>query len=216
MSFYQNVFAHDFFADRHVYLNYEVPANWGRGDNIVSSWGVAPFNLNGNDSDSNSKNILRIGYAKDPEYKLWVYENYDVTTGAASSSSVKVWEVVSALNNNSSFALLFEAINVEDKYVRIRQKLPTTSMRFYIVNGRAESILLFNKKAGVQEMHSALEKHLIVNRYQKDSVGVLIKLDTSLNVDAAIINSATDKSGNSLGFNASSPTLDAALLRTAP
>lgn len=216
MSFFQNVFIQDFFADRHEYLYYAVPSNYGRGDNIVSSWGVAPFNLSGNDLSGNSKNTLTIGYAIDSEYKNWSYISINIASGVVSTSAVTVAEIVNILNNTTSFSWLFEAINSENKYVRIRQKLPSTSMRFYIVNGRAEQVLLFNKKAGVAEIHSDVEKHLISNRFTSESLGMLVKLDPANAVDANIIDNAKDKDGNSLGLNSASPKLDAALLRTLP
>ena len=212
MSFLQNVFTEDFISDRHLYLNFEIPANRGRGNDIVTSYGVAPFNLSGNDAEGDSNDTLGIGFAIDPEHKLWTYINVDLTTTAISSSSVSIAEIVGALNSDAVFYERFEAIN-NGNSVQIRQKRDCLSMKFYILNNRAETKLKFNEKSGIAEVHSNLEDHLIENRFEEYSLGILLKLDPSNLVDAAIISGAKDKNGNSLGFNPSSPEADSDLLK---
>lgn len=212
MSFFQNVFNQDFIGDRHLYLNFEVSSNKGRGDTIVSSFGIAPFDLSGNDAADNSKSILSIGFAIDSEFKLWTYINVDITSTAVSSSSVFVAEIVSALNANIYFKERFEAIDNKES-VQIRQKVDSTKMKFYIVNGKAETVLKFNKKAGIMEMHSNFEDHLLENRFEKYSLGMLIKLDPENTDDALLITNAKDKYGDLLGLNPSSPVADSSLLK---
>ena len=212
MSFFQNVFNQDFIGDRHLYLNFEVSSNKGRGDIIVSSFGTAPFNLSGNDAAGNSKSVLSIGFAIDPEHKLWTYINVDVTSTATTNTSVSVAEIVSALNTNVYFSERFEAIDNKN-YIQIRQKAESTRMKFYIVNRRAETVLKFNEKAGISEMHSNFEDHLITERFEKYSLGMLIKLDPANADDALLITNAKDKDGNSLGLNPSVPKADSDLLK---
>lgn len=212
MSFFQNVFVEDFIGDRHLYLNFEIPANRGRGDIVVSSYGNAPFNLSGNDAEGDSNNILGIGFAIDREHKLWTYINVDVTSEAISSASVSIAEIVASLNSDVYFSERFEAIDNKNS-VHIRQKLQSVNMKFYILNNRAETKLKFNERAGIAEMHSNFEDHLIDNRFEDFSLGMLIKLDPANAVDAAIISGAKDKYGKSLGLNPSAPESDADLLR---
>lgn len=214
MSFFQNVFSQEFIGDRHLYLNFEVSSNKGRGSTIVSSFGVAPFNLSGNDAAGNSKSVLSIGFAIDSEYKLWTYINIDITSASASASNVSVAEIVSTLNSNIYFSERFEAIDNKES-VQIRQKTDSTKMKFYIVNGRAETLLKFNNKAGIAEMHSDLEKHLISNRFNDNSLGIamLVKLDPANTDDKAIITNADSKNGVRSPLDPNSPTADSALLK---
>ena len=82
-------------------------------------------------------------------------------------------------------------------------------------NGRAESVLLFNKLAGVSEMPTFFERHSIANRFNyADSQNALIVLDDSgSNVDADVIDNAVDNKGVSLGFDHSSARADWQLIK---
>jgi hypothetical protein len=213
MSYFQNVFFHEFLGDRHVYLNYRLPVNIGRGNEIVVSWGTGPFDLSGNDADSNQLKYLNINYNINSSEKVWNRLSVDLTTAAASASAVKINEIVDSLNNNSIFSNYFIAVNANNNFVQIKQKLESHKMKFYIENGQAETKLLFNLKAPVFEMHSDFEKHLISNRFQKESMGILLKLSTSLNVDRNLIINASDEKGAKYGYDPDSPTSDSSLLR---
>lgn len=217
MSFFQNPFTQDFIApwllsDRKYTPDFKCPRNAGRGDEMVVSFGTAPFDLNGNDSDGNSTNILTISFSlNDP--KNWA--DLQVTISGASQTAVTLNEVITSLQNNTVFSEVFTARLRTDNKVQITQIKPVTSMRFYIKSGRAESVLLFNKLAGVSEMPTYFQRHTIANRFVfPDSQNALILLNAgSSNVDNAIIDNAVDPKGNSLGLSHSTVQADWQLIK---
>lgn len=223
MPFFQNTFMEDFEAnwllgDRHHIPKFVVPYNAGRGNEIVNAWNHGPYDLSGTDSDSNSSATLDIVYAlRNPEN--WATLSVDITSGASSTSAVTTQEIVSALNNNSTFAERFTAstgsFDNGDPRVSIRQKRPKTEFRFHIANGKAEESLRFNARAGVAELPSFFSRHTMANRFTyDDSQNHLIELDPAANkVDAAIINNAVDNKGVSLNYSSSSVSEDWELLQ---
>ncbi len=230
MAYFQNVFVDDFISaigpmgDRQYNANYKCPPNTGRGRDIVVTWAAEPFNLSGNDTDGNSKANLTLMVAIDsPNFKEWGRVVVDIRTGASSASAVTAEEVISLLNADTNFSGWFTATlnEVKDstnltvrKSVLIRQRQQHERMRFYVVNGGAEEVVRFNARAGVAELPTWFDRHTIANRIAfVDSMGVLIKLDTVLNVDAAFINNAVDKNENSLGYSSSTVKADYQLLR---
>jgi hypothetical protein len=205
MSFFQNPFTQDFLApwllsDRKYNPDFKCPRNAGRGDEMVVAFGQAPFNLSGNDSDAHSKAVLTISFALN-DTKNWA--DLAITISGSSLSAITNLEVVSSLNANAVFSNYFTAKVRTDGKVQITQSKPVTSMRFYIKNGRAESVLLFNKLAGVAEMPTYFARHTIANRFNySDSQNALILLDASgSNVDGAVIDNAVDNKGISLGLS---------------
>lgn len=217
MPFFQNPFTQDFYApwllsDRKYTPDFKCPRNAGRGDEMVVSFGVPPFDLSGNDSDGNSNDVLTISFALN-DTKNWA--DIAVTITAASMSAVTLAEVVSSLNANTSFQSYFTARVRTDNKVEINQKKPVTSMRCYVKNGRAETVLLFNKLAGVSELPTFFERHAIVNRFTyPDSQNALVLLDPSnLNVDADVIDNAVDNKSVSLGFDSGTVQADWQLLK---
>jgi hypothetical protein len=204
MSFFQNPFTQDFLApwllsDRKYNPDFRCPRNAGRGDEMVVSFGTAPYDLSGNDSDGNSKAVLTISFALN-DAKNWA--DLSITIAGGSLSAITNAEVVASLTANSIFPDYFTAKVRTDGRIQITQLKPVTSMRFYIKNGRAESVLLFNKLAGVAEMPTFFGRHTIANRFAyPDSQNALILLNAgSSNVDNAVIDNAVDNKGNSLGF----------------
>ena len=229
MTYFQNVFVEDFISavgptDRQYNRNYKCPGNPGRGHDIVVTWGQNPFNLSGNDSDGNSKANLTLQFAIDsPNFKEWGKVAFDVRTGAASASAVTPEEIITLLNANATFAGWFTAtlqeIKAENgeitrKAVMIRQNQKHERMKFFVVNGGAEEILKFNGRATVQELPSYFTRHTVANRtIYTDSLGMLIALNTGLNVDAGVINTAVDKNGKSLGYSSGTVLADWQLLK---
>lgn len=218
MSFFQNPLSQDFYApwllsDRQYNPDFKCPRNAGRGDEFVVSYGTPNFDLSGNDSDGNSKAVLTISFAlNDP--KNWA--DLQVTISASSLAATTPQDVVTSLAANAVFADFFTvALDQNRQSIQIRQKRPITSMRFYVKNGRAETVLKFNKLAGVSEMPTYFARHTIANRFAYvDSQNALILLDPSgSNVDAAVIDNAVDEKGVSKGFASSTVQADYQLLR---
>lgn len=230
MSFFQNPFMSEFrgnwvLADRHHIPTFVVPGNKGRGEEIVSVWNQnLPYNLSGNDSDSNSTNTLVIRYALRGEHN-WATLSINITSAAASAAAVTPQEIVSALNNNTTFTSFFQAIVSPDRFgngtgpalyrLSIKQKRPITEFRFYIVNGRAEQVLQFNARSGIAEIPSYFDRHTVNNAISRnfaDSQGSIVGLDTTSNVDSAVINNAVDAYGRSLNLDSSAEKEDWELL----
>lgn len=222
MPFYQNPFTFDFegnwlLGDRQHIPKFVVPGNKGRGDEVVAVHAEGPYNLSGNDADSNAKNVLNIEYAIH-DFKNWV--SLAVTITASSLSAVTPAEIAASLNDNATFADLFEARTVQkfasgSARLEIKQRHPVTKMRFYILNGQAETVLSFNKFAGVAEIPSYFARHTIANRFTyTDSVNQLIALDVSgSDVDAAVVDNAVNYRGESLNLDSSTVNADYVLLK---
>jgi hypothetical protein len=217
MSYFQNPFTQDFIApwllsDRQYNPDFKCPRNAGRGDEMVVAFGSAPYNLSGNDGDSNSKAVLTISFALN-DTKNWA--DLSVTIAGSSLAAITNAEVISSLIGNSVFNDFFTTrIRTDDK-IEIKQKKPITSMKFFIKNGRAESVLKFNKLAGVSEMPSFFAKHSIANRFvYADSQNALIALNPSGSVeDAAVIDSAVDEKSISKGFSSGTVQEDWQLIK---
>lgn len=226
MSFFQNPHSWDFqgswvLGDRHLSPEFRSPSNKGRGDEIVVIWGIPPYDLSGNDVSGNSTDTLVIKFAYN-DLKTWHELSINVASGAASSSAVTPVEIINNLNGNSPFSTFFTAslgnldsdIDVKNRVV-IRQKKPTPQLRFYIVNGRAEEKLNFNKKAGVSELPAYFDRHSVGNHTTFiDGQSMLVLLKPSENdVDANIIDNAVDAYGFSLSLDSGTVREDYALLR---
>lgn len=222
MAFFLNLFADDFegnllLGDRQHIPKFVCRRNAGRGKEVVAAWNKGPYNLSGNDADSNAKKYLKVTFCLYNNLN-WATLQIDLTNGAASASAVTPQEVVAILNADTLFSERFVALmgQFEDETVRrvlIRQKKPVTDLKFYIERGQADSVIGFNARAGVDELPNYFARHTIANRFTyTDSQGMLIQLATS-GVDAAIINAAVDYKGTSLGYSSSSVREDYQLLR---
>lgn len=232
MTFFQNPFPQDFqgnwvLGDRSHSLTFECPRNAGRSDELVTSWEDGPFDLSGNDTDGNSRDTLTIYYSIHYPFTRWAVLTVDVTSEAASSSSVYHHEISESLNASNDFSAWFTAsINPNNKRVQIRSKKPGTEFHFYIVNGRAEEALRFNKRAGVAELPTYFDRHKVVHLFSTlalmesfpDRMNILIPLDPSNSggasaVDDDVIDNAVDAFGNSKGFSSSTVQADYQLLK---
>lgn len=225
MSFFQNVFTSDFegnwvLGDRQHIPKFVVRRNAGRGDELVVAWNQGPYDLSGNDADSNSCDTLEIVFAIH-DFKNWATISVDMTAEAASAAAVTPEEAVASLNANSLFAERFMATisgwNDEPstvKRVMIRQRKPATELRFYIKNGRAEEKMRFNARAGVAELPTYFARHTMDNRFNyEDCQNHLIEMDdVSSNVDQAIIDDAVNHKGVSMGYDSSTVRDDWQLL----
>lgn len=219
MPFFQNPFTSDFYGvwvlgDRHASVDFVCPRNAGRGDEMVTAWSEGPYDLSGDDADSNSNEVLILSFAMN-DSNNWT--DLSITISGASLSAVTPSEVMTSLNNNTTFADWFTASLEKftsgfDRLI-IRSKWPITKMKFYVKNGRAESVLRFNKLSGVSELPAFFDKHSIANVFTlPEGPHQLIKLGTT-GVDATVVNGAVDKKGNSLNYVATSVKKDYELLR---
>lgn len=189
MAYFQNVFPWEFvgnlvLGDRQASLSFRCPANTGRGDEIVQSYGtpdaVGTFALGGADLDGNAKGDLSIIWARDADNGFKNWNTLTVTVAGAIPASTTLVEIVTLLNANATFATLFTA-NVGNSSIIIRQKLPVGQFRFYIANRGAETALLFNKRAGLSEMPSYFDRHTMRRRFDfTDSVNHLIALTQTI------------------------------------
>ena len=219
MSFFQNPFTDEFrgswvLGDRQQSLTFVCPGNKGRGDTVITAWSDGPYNLSGNDADGNSKAVLTIKLCILP-FRGWS----SVAVNIGSGSALTVDAIVTALNADATFAGLFTASkNVTSGRLEITSLKPTTSMKFYVVNGRAESVLKFNARAGIAELPTYFSRHTMAEILNfPDSANMLVALNPyaaggSSVVDDALINNAVDGKGVSLGYSASTVQADYQLL----
>lgn len=220
MSFFQNPFDEDFVGSlvtgTSMVSGLKVPRNGGRGKSVVTVWAKGPYDLSGNDGDSNSKAVLNIGFAYN-DLRYW--NNIAVTITASSLASTRPDEIVASLNANVTFTTYFTvATDLFDdgkERISITQKPSVDRFKFYIKNGRAESVLLFNKRAGVAELPTYFNRHTVSQVLNfEDSVNQLILLTPgSSTVETNVINNAVDYRGNALGLSASTVQADYLLLK---
>lgn len=250
MTYFQNPFNSDFYGnwvidDRAHHPTFICPRNAGRGDEMVVAWAEPTgdpgtpriYDLSGVDADTNSHAILNIRFALGNGFLDWVDLAIDITdnTNAALNpapvaSAMRVDQIVAILNAHPTFRGYFEAalgqfgndVVPRDRLI-IKQKLPNTRLRFYIVNGQAEEVLQFNARAGVGELPTYFARHVVFNRDTtgaiafEDGVNLIIELDPSnaggaSAVDDAIVDNAVDAKGISLGFDSSTVRADWELL----
>lgn len=209
MSFFQNPFNKEYqgywvLGDRAHSLTFKCPANVGRGDELVRSYGEAPYSMDGTDDDGNNTDTLIISFAIDGNFNNYVDLSIDVAAGAADATAVTKEEIVGNLNGNSTFATYFVAsIPYGKDQIEINTKRDANRFKFYIKNIGAETLLRFNKFAGVSELPTYFARHTIANRYDfADSVSHLIALDPgSSTVDANVIDNAVGPNGRTLGLD---------------
>lgn len=239
MSFFQNPFNHQFLGvwvlgDRHQNLDFECPANAGRGDSVVSAWSEGSYDMSGNDTDGNSELDLQMSLAIDSVFNNWVTISVTLTPG--DSSAVLASEIVTDLNADSTFSTYFEAslgkFDSGENRVLIKTSRDSTKIKFFIMNGGAETLLNFNARAGVAELPVYFSRHnvakfdttaglpIITNdRFVfSDGQAMLVELDPDAAsgnsvVDDAIIANAVDFRGNSLELDNTTIQADWQLLK---
>lgn len=227
MTFFQNPFASEFrgswvLGDRQHSLTFICPANTGRSDELVAVWNppsspTNSYDLSGNDADGNPKSNLNFRIAIGGDFKIWTSLEIDITDNSNANlnpapdvSAIKPYEIVAILNANPTFSSYFtvsldkfSSISLANKVV-IKQKFPSTRMRYFVVNGGAEEVLGFNSRAGVSELPSYFKRYKVYGAdmaYPIDGTNAVVELDVSSSVDANVINNAVDFRGDSLGFD---------------
>lgn len=190
MPYFQNPFETEFvgalvLGDRQLSLNFRVRPNINTSKDMVA-WNREPYNLTGNTD-------LTFYYSFNSG-ATYSSVTIDVSTEAASVSAATCAEVAEALNANTLWFELYEAYVVSDpkagNFLKIRAKRPRERWKTYIDNAEAESILRFNKKAGVAELPTYFSRHTIDSDFE-DSVRMLIELsDPVTGVDVNIVEDA--------------------------
>lgn len=188
--YYQNVFDSEFvgvlvLGDRQLSLNFRIKGNTNTSVNMIA-WNREPYNLTGGNAN------LTFNYSFDSG-STWTPLVIDVSTSAAATSAALCSEIALALNGNATFSALYTASVITDprsgNYLKVMANRSREKWKTYVTNTSAESILRFNKKAGVGELPTYFARHTISNvgNYD-DSVGMLVQLTTS----GADINIITD------------------------
>lgn len=229
MTFFQNLFPHDFegnwlLGDRHHIPKFVCPRNAGRGDELVVVWNEGPYDLSGQDADGTvDRDLLDITFALN-DFKNWATIQVDIGVGAASATAVTPEEIISNLNGDALFADRFEAYlgyfgdqnksSTPVRRIHIKQKFPIGQMKFYIENSGAEEALGFNKRAGVGELPTYFDRHTIDNRFNfDDSQNHLKALDPGTSTLAGnLIDNAVNYAGISLDFTSTTVRADWELL----
>lgn len=188
--FFQNLFEDEFrgnwvLSDRQYVLTFTVPANQNKSDYHLA-WVAGPWNLTGNTE-------LTVNWAHDTDLKMFHARTIDIS--GATVSETTAHEVAAALNADEFFKDHFQAYVKdieagETVLIRAKSGRRRQTVRFYVSNGGAESVLRFNKKAGVAELPGYFTRHTIERRFEKDSDGRLIALDETDAGDQAIITDA--------------------------
>ena len=259
MTWFMNPFANDFWGvwvidDRAHHPTFPCPSNAGRGDNIVCAWGEPTgtpetYDLSGNDGDGNTTAVLTFQYSLDSAHMQWIQYGVDITDDTnleytILAAAVRPIQIVDVLNADTFFASYFEASlgrfaeghGPRDR-ILIKQKIPVTRMKFFVVKGRAETVFQFNARAGVAELPTYFRRHTAFNSptpgasvdpftvnvttgrpAYEDGLNQLIELDPnaaggSVVVDDDIIGNAVDKNGNSLRFDNTTIQEDWALVQ---
>lgn len=203
--FFQNVFNETYrgswvLGDRQYSITFEVPPNPNTSNHMLA-WNSGPYDLSSVDE-------LTINYAWDAELKNYSELTIDISGAVPAATTVE--EIVTILNANTTFAELWRA----ELYPHSLTGVPTDDLRIlitvnparakklirtWISNTGAETILRFNKRAGVAELPSYFERHTIENRFTfPDSTGDLILLDESDTDDQNIIEDAGFTPGDML------------------
>lgn len=203
MAFFQNLFDQEYqgylvLADRKLIPTFKIAPNKNLQSKQIA-WNKGPYDLS-------SENMLEFNFAWDTEFKQWAKVSIDVSGAVASDT--KPVEVADALNANPMFSsmLVASVSKIDNGDSVLISKKTAKNVKFYFGNTGAETVLGFNKQAGVAELPNYFERHTIenVNNFE-DSVGLLVKLDESNPVDQAIIENA--------GFDPSAMKADWELIR---
>lgn len=206
MPYFQNVFDQEFvgalvLGDRQLSLNFRVKGNINTSIEMVA-WNREPYNLSADTS-------LTFNYSLDSGH-TWAARTINVTSLAASSSAVTCQEIANALNADALWKELYLAYVVSEpkagNFLKVRSLKPRERWKTYISNSSAESVVRFNKKAGVAELPSYFSRHTIANiNTYSDSIGLLIELSNPVaGDDVAIVEDA--------GFDSASVSEDWELL----
>ena len=193
MSFYQNVFGTEYngyyiISDLKGYtLTFKVPANKNIGEYFIC-WNTGPFDLTG-------KTSLTFNISQDLNFKNW--SSFTVNLGAI--TVVTASQIIDILNADATFANYFTASLYKTNQVGIRQKKPVTQFKSFISNTSAETVLRFNRFAGIADIPSYFDKDTIENTLDTpESNGLLIRLGKSITANTAANPSVVTCAGHGL------------------
>lgn len=177
-----------FLDDRQFNLTFKVKGNSPNSSMLFQGWNPAPY-------DVSTNKILTINYSVDAGNNWASFAIADVGSGAVSSSTATAYEIVNALNNNSTFSALYTASVATDNrgnfYPSFAANRARERFKTYISNTGAEIALRFNKKAGVAELPGYMDRHTIANKsIYPDGLGMLVALDPTTTRDQTIIDDA--------------------------
>ncbi len=190
MPYFQNVFDSDFYSELIITdrTGFRVKSNLPNSSQLFQTWNPAPYDLSASGN-------LTLNYSFDTG-RTFAPLTVNVAAGAVSASAVTASEIATNLNNNATFAALFEASvqylrNTVPTYVVIKSKRSRTEFRVYVSNTNAETKLRFNKKAGVAEIPTYFARHTIANiGNYPDSFGILQQMDLTTTRDQDILTDA--------------------------
>jgi hypothetical protein len=188
MPYFQNLFDQEFqgylvLSDRQLAPTFKVSPNQNLQSKQIA-WNKGPYNLS-------TYNSLEFNFSWDVGFKNW--SKVSINVSGADPSSTSVLEVIETLNAEPTFSTLFSAsvYNIDGGDTVLISKKTAKDLKFYFSNSGAESIMGFNKRAGVAELPIYFERHTIANvKNFQDSVGLLIKLDETDPTDQAVIENA--------------------------
>lgn len=219
MPYFQNIWDAEFqgnllLSDRQFNMTFRVKGNSPNSSQLMQAWNTGPFNV------SSPNNVLTLNYSFDAGNTFTVLTidlAAAITTAGGTPSAATAYDIVNALNANSTFnALLTAQVNSDPKgnlYVQIQAIRGREKFKLYISNGGAESILRFNKKAGVAEFPTYFARHTIANKiYYPDSVGMLQQLDPTTATGQQIISEA----GFSYSVGVTNSSTTVTIANTAP
>ena len=188
MAFFQNLFDQEFqgylvLSDRKLAPTFKVAPNQNPQSKQIA-WNKGPY-------DFSTYSSLEFNFSWDIEFKHW--SKISINVAGATPSATSALEVATALNNEPTFSTIFTAstYKIDGGDTVLISKKTAKNLKFYFSNSGAESVVGFNKRAGVSELPSYFERHTIENVSSfDDSVGLLIKLDESDPTDQAVIEGA--------------------------
>ena len=200
MPYFQNITTSEFqgslvIGDRKQVTGFNCPRHSGRGDEMAICFNPGPYDLDGNDLDGNDKSIFKIAVSTDASsFTAWDVTAIDVSIAAANDHIVSAQDIVTALMGNNKISSLFEISTVSNGTlynVKLKQKLSASRIKFYIINGGAESVLRFNAKSGIAELPTYMNRHTVnQSTTYPDSVGMLVRLDMTKNEDRVLVQDA--------------------------
>jgi len=197
MPFYMNPFNQEYKAvlpgsDHHAFtkslINYTVPNNKNTSTAMIA-WNVGPY-------DFSSLTDLTINYRKNPDH---AFSALVIDVSGSTPGATTAQEIVTILNANATFNSYFiaKAQNVQEfsemqssqsVLITSNSSSPNTSIKTFISNSGAESLMQFNQNAGIAEIPAYFSKDNIVNFQNENSAGLLIELDgTDTAIDRPII-----------------------------
>jgi hypothetical protein len=203
MPFYMNPFNQEYKGlypqvDHHAFakslITYTVPNNKNNSTAMIA-WNTEPY-------DFSSLPNLTINYAVNSVNDFKGFSALVVNVAGATAAATTAREVATALNANVTFDTWFtaRAQNVTEnngsqptQSVLIQAKKQQTQIKAYMSITGAESLLGFNKNAGIAELPTYFTKDIITNSHNANSAGQLIELDgTDTAIDRVIIRDFLD------------------------